>query len=76
MLDLLKQRPVGASLCPSELARRLEPQESRWRALMEPIRMAARRLHHSGDIEILQAGRMVDPDTARGPIRLRLVRTG
>lgn len=38
--------------------------------------MAARRLHHNGDIEILQAGRRVDPDTARGPIRLRLVRTG
>ena len=76
LLALLAQRPANSSLCPSELARRLERDEPRWRALLEPIRMAARRLYHKGQVEILQSGHPVDPDTARGPIRLRRVSTG
>ena len=39
---------------------------------MEPVRSAARRLVARGQLEILQQGRVVDPSTARGPIRLRL----
>jgi hypothetical protein len=31
-----------------------------WRELMEPARMAARRLVASGEVEILQQGRVVD----------------
>ena len=72
LLDFLARRPEGSSVCPSELARRLAPDETQWRALMEPIRMAARRLYHIGKVTILQSARHVDPDTARGPIRLRL----
>ena len=34
--------------------------------------MAARRLVDAGRIEIIQRGRVVDPSTAKGPIRLRL----
>ena len=73
LLVLLNQRPDGSTICPSELARRLEQDEARWRKLLEPIRMAARRLHHAGKVEILQSGRPVDPDTARGPIRVRRI---
>lgn len=71
LLRLLAKRPAGATICPSELARQLESGESRWRGLLEPIRMAARRLCHAGEIEILQSGRKIDPDAARGHIRLR-----
>ena len=71
LLALLGQRPAGSTICPSELARQLEREKARWRTLLEPIRMAARRLHHAGKVEFLQSGRPVDPDTARGPIRLR-----
>jgi hypothetical protein len=39
---------------------------------MESVRMAARRLQRAGRIEITQQGRPVNPDTAKGPIRLRL----
>lgn len=74
LLAMLGERGAGKTLCPSELARRLEADESTWRALMEPIRMAARRLHHRGQLEIIQGGRLVDPDTARGAIRLRRTR--
>ncbi len=71
LLAFLARRPAGSTICPSDLARRLEPDETRWRPLLEPIRMAARRLHHAGSVEVLQSGRRVDPDRARGPIRIR-----
>jgi hypothetical protein len=44
-----------------------------WRSLMEPARAAARRLVAAGEVEITQGGRVVDPSTADGPIRVRRV---
>lgn len=76
LLALLDERGDSKTICPSELARRLESEERAWRRLMEPIRMAARRLHHRGYLEILQGCRTVDPDSAKGPIRLRRKRAG
>lgn len=44
-----------------------------WRELMEPARRAARRLVAGGQVQILQRGAVVDPSTAKGPIRIRRV---
>lgn len=73
ILTLLDHRAGGATICPSEAARRVADQRTvdDWRTLMEPTRAAARRLVASGDLEIVQGGRVVDPSTAKGPIRLR-----
>jgi hypothetical protein len=57
-------------MCPSEVARALADD---WRPLMDEVRAAAARLVASGDIEVTQGGTVVDPETARGPIRLRRV---
>jgi len=59
------------TICPSEAARQVAKDED-WRELMEPARRAARRLVAADKIDITQKGRVVDPSTARGPIRLRL----
>ena len=67
--DLLAARARSATICPSEAARRVDPDG--WRELMEPARMAARRLVDRGELEIVQGGKVVDPSTAKGPIRLR-----
>ena len=72
IVDLLAQRAGGASICPSEAARVVGGDD--WKPLMEPARRAARRLVAAGTIEITQGGRVVDPSTARGPIRLRRAR--
>lgn len=69
ILDLLGDRR-GATICPSEAARAVGGDD--WRPLMEPARRAARRLVAAGRLEITQGGRVVDPSTAKGPIRLRL----
>ncbi len=70
ILELLAERARGATICPSEVARREAPDD--WRPLMEPVREAARRLIAQGRVEMTQQGRVVDPSTARGPVRLRL----
>jgi len=38
---------------------------------MEPARSAARRLVAAEEVEITQQGKVVDPATAKGPIRIR-----
>lgn len=78
LLDLLRARARDATVCPSEAARAVAgpggADEEPWRALMEPARMAARRLVARGEVEITQGGRVVDPSTAKGPIRVRSAR--
>lgn len=69
ILDLLRQRAAGATICPSEAAREVDPDH--WRELMEPARSAARRLTAAGQVIITQRGREVDPSTAKGPFRIR-----
>lgn len=67
---LLAQRAAGATICPSDAARAVGTDDD-WRELMEPARRAARRLVDAGEVDITQGGRVVDPSTARGPIRIR-----
>jgi Protein of unknown function (DUF3253)/Uncharacterized protein conserved in bacteria (DUF2256) len=69
ILALLADRAVAATICPSEAARLVGGEQ--WQELMEPARAAARRLVDRGDVEITQKGRVVDPSTAKGPIRIR-----
>ena len=70
--DLLESRARGATICPSEAARAVGASyRTEWRELMDSARMAARRLVAGGHIVITQKGQVVDPSTAKGPIRLR-----
>lgn len=72
VLALLAQRAGGATICPSEAARAVGGPD--WRPLMEPARAAARRLVAAGEVEVVQGGHVVDPSTAKGPIRIRRAR--
>lgn len=69
ILELLACRPKGASICPSEAAQAVNPDD--WRPLMEPTRRAARRLVARELVNITQKGRPVDPSMFKGPIRIR-----
>lgn len=71
ILELLADREASSTICPSEAARVVGGED--WRALMEPARAAARRLVDRNEVVITQGGVVVDPSTARGPIRIRLV---
>jgi hypothetical protein len=71
ILALLASRAAAATICPSDVARAAAED---WRPLMEPVRRAARRLVAAGEVEIVQHGAVVDPSSAKGPIRIRKVR--
>ncbi|MCA1964609.1 MAG: DUF3253 domain-containing protein [Prosthecobacter sp.] len=70
ILSMVEARGAGKSICPSEVARRLQPED--WRALMPEVRAAAATLRAQGRLRVTQGGLEVDPETARGPIRLGL----
>jgi len=70
ILTLLAERATTSSICPSDAARRAAGEDD-WRPLMETARAAARRLVARNLIEVTQRGQVVDPSTAKGPIRLR-----
>jgi Protein of unknown function (DUF3253)/Uncharacterized protein conserved in bacteria (DUF2256) len=73
ILALLGARADGATICPSEAARVVD--DENWRELMEPARAAARRLQDRGAVVITQRGKPVDPSTAKGPIRIGMIRS-
>lgn len=70
ILDLVHQRGAGKTICPSEAARRLDAEH--WRRLMPPVRDVAARMARAGQIQIRRKGKVIDPDTMRGVIRLGL----
>jgi hypothetical protein len=75
ILELLGERGAGKSICPSEAARRMAEREGhpeRWRAWLKLTRATALSMAKDGRVVVLQRGERIDPETARGAIRLRL----
>lgn len=67
--ELLKSRQPTATICPSEAARALAPDE--WRPLIPKVREVAVAMAKNGLLDIRQGGQTVSPDEPlRGPIRL------
>lgn len=65
---LLRERGAGKSICPSEVARALDP--VRFRALMPEVRRVAASLARAHEILVTQKGKPVNAETARGPVRI------
>lgn len=71
ILAQTEARGATKSICPSEVARALEPED--WQKLMPRIRREAAVLAREGRIDILRKGKPVDPEAEiRGVIRLRI----
>lgn len=70
---LLQSRAEHATICPSEVARVLEPVH--WRPLMPQIRAVAAALAGAGRVELRQRGKVIAPfSKIRGPLRIALRR--
>lgn len=65
---LVDQRGPGKTICPSEVARAVRPDD--WRPLMKKVRQAAIRLADDGHISIYRKGKPIPTDQVRGVIRL------
>jgi hypothetical protein len=73
MFTLLQSRAEHATICPSEVARVLEPVH--WRPLMPQIRALAEALARAGRVELRQRGKVIAPfSRIRGPLRIALSR--
>jgi hypothetical protein len=70
ILEMLLRRDPGKTICPSEVARSLYPEN--WREEMEHVREVSRALVREGKIVITQKGQEVDAENFKGAIRLRL----
>ncbi len=68
---LLSVRDAGKTICPSDAARALAGDQD-FRPLMDDVRRVAQGMVESGRLEVTQRGKVVDPRTARGPVRLRV----
>ena len=69
IVTLLREREGAKTICPSEVARRLAPEQ--WRPLMPSVREVAARMALEGRLVATQKGEEVDALLARGPIRLK-----
>ena len=67
---LLAERDPGKSICPSEVARALDPVG--WRRMMGQVRGTAVGLARAGRLVITRHGKAVDPNAFKGVYRLRL----
>lgn len=70
--QMLDARAATSSICPSEVARKLEHEESAWRALMPAVREVAADMQDQGRLRITRGEQPVTrQDLHEGPIRLR-----
>lgn len=74
ILKLCRERGPDKTICPSDAARAVFSDEAEWRTAMDIVRDIGAQLHACGEIDVLQRGDLVDPRTARGPIRYRISR--
>jgi len=69
IFELLDARAPGKTICPSEVARALAPDD--WRPLMPQVRAVALALAGKDALDILQKGQPIAHDSPiHGPIRL------
>jgi hypothetical protein len=70
LLSHRTRKAASTTICPSDVARTIGG--ASWRGCMQLVRDVAAELVKQGTLRVLQRGREVAIDTARGPIRLAL----
>ncbi|WP_421786067.1 DUF3253 domain-containing protein [Hyphobacterium sp.] len=70
ILRLAEARGPGKSICPSEAARELDPEN--WRSRLSAVREGAVRLALGGRVDILRKGKAVDPTDFKGVYRIAI----
>jgi hypothetical protein len=70
LFSLLAARAPAATVCPSDVARALAPEDEAWRALMPQVRRVAAGLAAEGRLRVTRGGVEVDAESRGGPIRL------
>ncbi len=69
ILSLTATRGAEKSICPSEVARQLYPDN--WRDRMQDVVDVAIAMHRKGEVLVVQHGEPVDVNQIKGPIRIK-----
>ncbi|WP_166335836.1 DUF3253 domain-containing protein [Sphingobacterium chungjuense] len=69
ILSLTAARGAEKSICPSEVARHLYPDN--WRDRMQDVVDVAIAMHRKGEVLVVQHGEPVDVNQIKGPIRIK-----
>ena len=70
ILSLVAERGAGKTICPSEAARLVDPEN--WRSRLTAVRAEGRRLAADGKIVWTKKGKPVDPEIVKGVVRFGL----
>ncbi|MCF0049036.1 DUF3253 domain-containing protein [Dyadobacter sp. LJ53] len=71
ILSTAIHRGAQKSICPSEIARMLFPDD--WRKHMKDVLGVAIDLHNKGSVAITQKGIPVDVKDIKGPVRIKIL---
>jgi hypothetical protein len=71
ILTMAAERAPDKTVCPSEIARALFPDD--WRKHMDEVRAEAIKLQKTGKVQIAQKGKPVNVDHIKGPVRIKLI---
>lgn len=70
ILQMCAAAGLDGNVRPEDVAMEVYPMD--WQPLLKRVRLFAKQLAQSGDIVILRKGKIINPDDAKGMIRLQI----
>ena len=74
ILEMCREQGLGGSVKPEAIAQAVYPEK--WQTMLKRVRLMAKQMAQAGDLLILRKGQPVDPEEAKGLIRLQITEQG
>ncbi len=74
ILQMCREQGLTGSVKPEAIAQAIYPEK--WQRMLKRVRLMAKQMAQVGDLLILRKGQPVDPEAAKGLIRLRITEQG
>jgi len=74
LLEMCREQGLAGSVKPEAIAQAVYPEK--WQTLLKRVRLMAKQMAQAGDLLILRKGQPVDPEEAKGLIRLQITEQG
>jgi hypothetical protein len=71
---MCREQGVAGSVKPEAVAQAIYPEK--WQTMLKRVRLMAKQMAEAGDLLILRKGQAVDPEEAKGLIRLQITEQG
>ena len=74
ILQMCREAGVASSVKPEAIAQAIYPEK--WQRMLKRVRLMGKQMAVAGDLVILRKGQSVDPEEAKGLIRLQITEQG